>query len=184
MNTTSQNVIHYPELALLAMSNSVFAQNSLYCDVNDDGEVNIADVNEVISVILGDSQMPNIVGSWISEYGVDPYGRYDIMEHDVVSFVFNEDYTGRYSYNSSYGLEYIDLDWQTRGNRLYIRYYDGDSENLYYRIDESGYLLLALDSQFTIYTAYRPVTESGMSKTGTSRNTASASRAMKGRRLQ
>lgn len=145
---------------LLAMSNNVFAQNSLYGDVNGDGEVNIADVNAVVSVILGDYQMDNIVGGWISEYGVDPFGRYDILEPDAVSFVFNEDNTGRYSYYSSNGLEYIDLDWETRGNRLYIRYYDGDSENLYYRVDESGYLLLALDAQFKTYTAYRPLTES------------------------
>ena len=43
---------------------SVFAQNSIYGDVNGDGEVNIADVNAVVSVILGESQMDNsIVGT-------------------------------------------------------------------------------------------------------------------------
>ena len=147
---------------LLTMSSNVFAQNSMYADVNGDGEVNIADVNAVVSVILGDYQMDNIVGTWISEYVVDSYGRYNIEERDVVSFVFNENNTGRYTYNSPYGQAYVDLDWETRGNRLYIRYYDGDYENLYYWIDESGYLLLALDAQFTIYTAYRPVTESDM----------------------
>ncbi len=173
---------------LFAFPYSGFAQNSIYGDVNGDGEVNIADVNAVVSVILGESQMDNnsIVGTWVSEYGVDSYGRYNIEERDVVSFVFNEDNTGRFTYSSPYGQAYVDLDWETHGGRLYIRYYDGDSENLYYRIDESGYLLLALDAQFTIYTAYRPVTESDMSSTGTSKDShpsqsASASRAIKGR---
>jgi hypothetical protein len=81
-------------------------------------------------------------------------------------------------------MAYVDLDWETRGDRLYIRYYEDDTENLYYRIDESGYMLLALDARFTTYTAYRPVTESDMSSTGTSKdshpsNRASASRAIK-----
>ena len=128
----------------------------------------------------------SIVGTWISEYSVDSYGQYDIVERDVVSFVFNEDNTGRFTYSSPYGQAYVDLDWETHGGRLYIRYYDGDSENLYYRIDESGYLLLALDAQFTIYTAYRPVTESDINTTSTSKDShpshsASASRAIKGR---
>lgn len=136
---------------------SLLAQNTLYADVNGDGEVNIADVNAVVSVILGETHIDNsIIGTWISEYGVDSYGRYDIAELDVVSFVFYEGYTGRYTYYSPNGLAYVDLGWETRGDRLYIRYYDGDSDELYYRIDESGYLLLALDAQFTIYTAYRP----------------------------
>ena len=173
---------------LLSIPCSGYAQNALYGDVNGDGEVNIADVNAVVSVILGDYQMDNIVGCWISEYGVDSYGRYDIAERDVVSFVFNEDNTGRYTYNSPYGQAYVELDWETCGNRLYIRYYDGDYENLYYRIDESGYLLLALNAQFTIYTAYRPVTESDMSTTGTSKDShqvhrASVSRRMTGRTM-
>ncbi len=172
---------------LFAFHYSGFAQNSIYGDVNGDGEVNIADVNAVVSVILGESQMDNsIVGTWISEYSVDSYGQYDIVERDVVSFVFNEDNTGRFTYSSPYGQAYVDLDWETHGGRLYIRYYDGDSENLYYRIDESGYLLLALDAQFTIYTAYRPVTESDINTTSTSKDShpshsASASRAIKGR---
>ena len=173
---------------LLTLPCSGFAQHYIYGDVNGDGEVNIADVNAVVSVILGESQMDNnIVGTWISEYGVDSYGRYDIVERDVVSFVFNENYTGRFTYNSPYGQAYVDLDWETNGNRLYIRYYDGDTENLY-RIDESGYLLLALDAQFTIYTAYRPVTESRMSTNDTSKDShqvhrASVSRRMTGRTM-
>ena len=149
---------------LLAISNNVFAQNSLYCDVNGDGEVNIADVNAVVSVILGQSQMDNIVGSWISEYGVDPYGRYDILERDVVTFEFHEDHTGvYYSYINS-NLIYIDLTWAQTPQRLYIWYNDGFNEELYYGIDESGYLLLALDEQFTSYTAYRPNTESDLNR--------------------
>ena len=167
---------------LFAFPYSGFAQNSIYGDVNGDGEVNIADVNAVVSVILGESQMDNsIVGTWISEYSVDSYGQYDIVERDVVSFVFNEDNTGRFTYSSPYGQAYVDLDWETHGGRLYIRYYDGDSENLYYRIDESGYLLLALDVRFTTYTAYRPVTESDMNTTGSNGTSHHISRAVKGR---
>lgn len=142
---------------LLTMPCSLLAQNTLYADVNGDGEVNIADVNAVVCVILGETHIDNsIIGTWISEYSVDSYGQYDIVERDVVSFVFNEDNTGRFTYSSPYGQAYVDLDWETHGDRLYIRYYDGDSDELYYRIDESGYLLLALDAQFTMYTAYRP----------------------------
>ena len=86
---------------LFTLPYSGYAQNALYGDVNGDGEVNIADVNAVVSVILGESQMDNsIVGTWISEYCVDSYGRYDIVERDVVSFVFNEDNTGRFTYSS------------------------------------------------------------------------------------
>lgn len=167
---------------LLTISFSGFAQNSIYGDVNGDGEVNIADVNAVVRVILGESQIDNgIVGTWISEYGVDSYGRYDILENDIVSFVFNEDHTGRYTFYTNQGMAYVDLDWETRGDRLYIRYYEGDTENLYYRIDESGYMLLALDARFTTYTAYRPVTESDMNTTGSNGASHHISRAVKAR---
>lgn len=167
---------------LFAIPYSGFAQNSIYGDVNGDGEVNIADVNAVVRVILGESQIDNdIVGTWISEYGVDSSGRYDIAESDVVSFVFNEDSTGRYTYYSPYGLVYVDLDWEKHGDRLYIRYYDGDSDQLYYRIDEFGYLLLALDVRFTTYTAYRPITESDINITGSNGTSHHISRAVKTR---
>jgi hypothetical protein len=39
---------------MLTMPCNVFAQNFLYGDVNGDGEVNVSDVNAVVSVILGD----------------------------------------------------------------------------------------------------------------------------------
>ena len=74
----------------------------------------------------------DIVGSWTSEYGHDYYGDYDIWGYDVVRYDFYSNYTGRYTYYSAYGLSYVDFDWDTRGNRLYIRYYDGDFESLYY----------------------------------------------------
>jgi hypothetical protein len=165
---------------LLTISFSGFAQNPIYGDVNGDGEVNIADVNAVVRVILGESQIDNgIVGTWISEYGVDSYGRYDILENDMVSFVFNEDHTGRYIFYTNQGMAYVDLDWETRGDRLYIRYYEDDTENLYYRIDESGYMLLALDARFTTYTAYRPVTESDMNTTESNGTSHHISRAVK-----
>ena len=98
----------------------------------------------------------DIVGSWVSEYGHDGYGSYDIMGYDVVRYDFYFNYTGRYTYYSAYGLAYVDFDWETRGNRLYIRYYDGDYESLYYGFDNYGYLFLSLDRHFYQYTAYRP----------------------------
>ena len=98
----------------------------------------------------------DIVGTWVSEYGADGYGTYDIMGYDVVRYDFYYDHTGRYTYYSTFGLAYVDFDWDTRGNRLFINYYDGDYENLYYGYDDYGYLILSLDRHFYQYTAYRP----------------------------
>jgi hypothetical protein len=98
----------------------------------------------------------DIVGSWVSEYGCDGYGEYDILGYDVVRYDFYSNYTGRYTYYSYYGLDYVDFDWETRGDRLNIRYYDGDYESLYYGFDRYGYLLLSLDRYFYQYTAYSP----------------------------
>lgn len=97
----------------------------------------------------------DIVGSWVSAYGSDVYGQYDIRGYDVVRYDFYSNYTGRYSYYSTFDLDYVDFNWETRGNRLYIRYYDGDYEDLYYGFDH-GYLILALDRHFYQYTAYSP----------------------------
>ena len=97
----------------------------------------------------------DIVGSWVSEYGSDGYGTYDIWGYDVVRYDFYHNHTGRYTYYSAYGLAYVDFDWETRGNRLFISYYDGDYENLYYGYDDYGYLILSLDRYFYQYTAYR-----------------------------
>ena len=97
----------------------------------------------------------DIVGSWVSEYGSDGYGSYDIRGYDVVRYDFYYNGTGRYTYYSYYGLDYVDFDWYTRGNRLYISYYDGDYENLYYGYDNYGYLILSLDRHFHRFTAYR-----------------------------
>jgi hypothetical protein len=98
----------------------------------------------------------DIVGSWVSEYGHDYYGDYNIPGYEVVRYDFYSNYTGRYTYYSSYGLSYVDFDWDTRGDRLYIRYYDGDYESLYYGFDDYGYLILSTDYRFHQYTAYRP----------------------------
>lgn len=98
----------------------------------------------------------DIVGSWVSEFGADYYGTYDILGYDVVRYDFYYNNTGRYTYYSYYGLDYVDFDWYTRGNRLIINYYDGDYENLYYGFDSYGYLILSLDRHFYEYTAYRP----------------------------
>ena len=98
----------------------------------------------------------DVVGSWISEYGSDYYGEYDILGYDVVRYDFYYNHTGRYTYYSAYGLAYVDFDWETRGNRLYINYYDGDYESLYYGFDDYGYLILSTDYYFHQYTAYRP----------------------------
>ena len=97
----------------------------------------------------------DIVGSWVSEYGRDYYGEYDILGYDVVRYDFYYNHTGRYTYYSMYGLSYVDFDWETRGDRLFINYYDGDYENLYYGFDDYGYLILSLDRRFYQYTAYR-----------------------------
>ena len=97
----------------------------------------------------------DIVGSWVSEYGSDGYGTYDILGYDVVRYDFYYNHTGRYTYYSMYGLSYVDFDWETRGDRLFINYYDGDYENLYYGFDDYGYLILSLDRRFYQYTAYR-----------------------------
>ncbi len=98
----------------------------------------------------------DIVGSWESYYGHDGYREYDIMGYDVVRYDFYANHTGRYTYYSYYGLSYVDFDWETYGNRLYIRYDGGDSEYLYYGYDRAGYLIMALDSHFYRYTVYRP----------------------------
>ena len=51
---------------------------------------------------------------------------------------------------------YVDFDWNIRGDRLIIYYYDGDVEYLYYGYDRNGDLIMATDSHFYHYTAYRP----------------------------
>ena len=100
----------------------------------------------------------DIVGSWVSEYGRDYYGEYDILGYDVVRYDFYSNYTGRYTYYSTYGyvLSYVDFDWSTRGNRLYIDYYDGDWEALYYGYDNYGYLILSYTKRFYEYEVFRP----------------------------
>ena len=103
----------------------------------------------------------DIVGTWVSEYGHDYYGEYDILGYDVVSYEFYGNHTGRYTYYSTYGYgmprtEFVYFDWETRGNRLYINYSDGDWDYLFYGFDNYGYLILSLDSRFNEYTAYRP----------------------------
>lgn len=101
----------------------------------------------------------NISGSWVSEYGYDYLGYYELDLYESVRYDFYGNHTGRYTFYSEfdYMLCYVDFDWETHGNRLYIRYYDGDYDDLYYGYDEYGYLILGLDSHFREYTAYRPV---------------------------
>jgi len=112
-------------------------------------------------VSCGDWDSPyyveDIVGSWVSEYGSDGYRSYDIRGYDVVRYDFYQNHTGRYTYYSAYGMEYVYFDWETRGNRLFINYDDGDFEDLYYGYDDYGYLILSLDRHFYQYTAYRQV---------------------------
>lgn len=147
---------------MLALPCSVFAQNFLYGDVNGDGEVNVSDVNAVVSVILGDYHSKSIVGSWVSEYALDDNGeRFDIPEPIKVSFDFYEDQTGLWGYypnnNNNAPADYVGLKWEQQVKRLYLWFNDGNHEELYYRINEDGYLLLSLNAQMTQYTAYRPV---------------------------
>ena len=98
----------------------------------------------------------DIVGSWVSYYGQDGYGTYDIVGYDVVRYDFYSNYTGRYTYYGYYGLDYYDFYWDTHGDRLIIHYDDGTSEYLYYGFDRNGDLLMATDSRFYNFTAYRP----------------------------
>ena len=98
----------------------------------------------------------DIVGSWVAEFGTDYYGTYEIGGRDAVRYDFYSNYTGRYTCYTVFGLDYVDFDWETRGNRLFIWYYDGDAEYLYYGFDDYGYLILSPDSRFYSYTAYRP----------------------------
>ena len=136
----------------------------------------------------------DIVGSWVSYYGHDGYGEYDILGYDVVRYDFYSNHTGRYTYYSYYGLSYVDLDWDTYRDRLVIYYYDGDSDYLYYGFDRNGDLLLALDSHFYQYTAYRPtgiyyengkalpdITDSVVKDTDKKAEKSTASRAIKAR---
>lgn len=115
----------------------------------------------VVSCNDWDSPYPTdrlaIVGSWESYYGCQGNYEYDIMGYDRVRYDFFANYTGRYTYyDRYYGLSYVDFDWDAYGNTLIIRYYDGDNDYLYYGYDHNGDLLLALDSHFYQFTAYRP----------------------------
>jgi len=98
----------------------------------------------------------DIIGSWVSDYGHDYYGDYDILGTDAVRYDFYIDHTGRYTYYSTWGQEYIDFDWYAYGDQLQINYYDGSYENLYYGFDNWGYLLLSPYYNFSEYTGYRP----------------------------
>lgn len=147
---------------LLAFPYSGQAQNYLYGDVNNDGEVNIADVNAVISAILGNYHFQSIEGNWISEYALDENDEvFAIPDPIKVSFKFNEDQTGEYGYRyNNYGsiaVGYVDFRWERQATRLYLWFADGDHEELYYGFNEDGYLLLSLNAHMSQYTAYRPV---------------------------
>ena len=125
-------------------------------DVNVDGEIGVADVNAVIDVILGTQPVNDITGSWYSEYFVDEEGQYNVPESIAVGFDFYSDYTGRYSYRNKDGWAYTGLRWKQQGELLFIWYDDGDYERLFCKIDENGYLLMSLYSDYHNYTAYRP----------------------------
>jgi len=98
----------------------------------------------------------DLLGGWESEYGVDEYGEYDISGYDVIRYEFYSDYTGQYSYYSTYGLTYIGFNWYVQGDVLLLDYYDGTNERVYYDFDNWGYLILSPDPSFYYYTAYRP----------------------------
>ena len=146
---------------MLVLPCSVFSQNYLYGDVNSDGEVNIADVNAVVGVILDNHHSNGIVGSWISEYAINENGeRFDIPAAIEVSYDFYEDQTGRWGYHPSAEsiiMDYVGLRWEQQARRLNLWYDDGEHEELYYEINDEGYLLLSLNAQLSQYTAYRPI---------------------------
>ena len=107
----------------------------------------------------------DIVGTWVSEYGADSYGTYDIMGNDVVRFDFYNNYTGRYTFYTVNGPAYIDISWETQEIRLNINYSDGDHEALYYGFYQDGYLILGMDRNFSVYTAYRSTDSTGRLRT-------------------
>ena len=98
----------------------------------------------------------DIVGSWESYYGYDGYGEYDIMGYDMERYDFYSNYTGRYTFYSRMGLSYIDFDWDTSGSRLWIRYANGEFEDLYYGFNNYGYLVLSPSRRFHRYIVFRP----------------------------
>lgn len=100
----------------------------------------------------------DIVGGWASSFGRDAMGDFELYGTDVVYYDFYSNGTGRYTYYDTYYLEwaYIGFDWYTRRDLLYIDYYDGQYETLYYDFDRYGYLILATDRYFYEYVAYRP----------------------------
>ncbi len=101
----------------------------------------------------------DIVGSWESYYGFDGYRDYDLWGYDVVRYDFYANYTGRYTYYSQTRLYFIDFQWETRGNRLYIWYADNDYDELYYGFENiNGYanLVLSHSRHFYKYVVYRP----------------------------
>ena len=91
-----------------AVIDVILGGDNAAADVNGDGEVNIADVNAVADVILGDYCALDITGTWYSEYAVDEYGKYDIPEQIAVQFTFNANKTGHYSYSTYVNNEIID----------------------------------------------------------------------------
>ena len=149
---------------MLVLPCSVFSQNYLYGDVNSDGEVNIADVNAVVGVILDNHHSNGIVGSWISEYAINENGeRFDIPAAIEVSYDFYEDQTGRWGYHPSAEsiiMDYVGLRWEQQARRLNLWYDDGEHEELYYEINDEGYLLLSLNAQLSQYTPTVPLLES------------------------
>ena len=91
-----------------AVIDVILGGDNAAADVNGDGEVNVADVNAVIDVIIGDFNAPDITGGWYSEYAVDEYGKYDIPEEIAVYFTFYRNKTGYYSYHTYVNNELVD----------------------------------------------------------------------------
>ena len=99
----------------------------------------------------------DVVGCWESYYGYDGYGEYDITGYHVERYDFYSNYTGRLSFYSYMGPDYIDFEWETHGNHLDIWYIDGDHDYLYYGFNDFGYLILSPSRRFHQYKVYRPV---------------------------
>ena len=96
----------------------------------------------------------DVVGSWESVYGCDAYGEFDLYGFDVIRYDFYPNNTGRYTFYEGFERYYVDFDWEIRGSKLCIWYYDGLYESVYYGYDRYGYLMLSLDRYFYEYTAY------------------------------
>ena len=129
-------------IALMFFVSSSFAQSRLYADVNGDGEVNISDVNAVISVILGGT-------------GTEPTPNPDPEDHEYVDLGLPsgtlwatcnvgacspEEYGDYFAWGETTPKDYYDWStykWCNGGPYLLNKYCNNRD---YGRVDEDGFV--------------------------------------------